>query len=55
MISFGVLKYKKYQVLIGMDWVTINPTQPLFPQVRGMRGYRLIDADEVIVLQTWHN
>jgi hypothetical protein len=41
---FGVLIYGFYQVLIGNDWWTINPLEPLSSQIRGMRAYRLLSV-----------
>jgi hypothetical protein len=40
--TMGALAYSEYEILVGRNWYGINPAEPILPQLRGMRAYRLI-------------
>jgi len=47
--SIEGLVYFQYEVLIGKQWRALNLCKPLLPQVKGMRAYRLLNANNKIV------
>jgi hypothetical protein len=51
----GALAYYFYEVCVGRDWYRINIAEPILPQLRGMRAYRMLTLHGEVVKESTIN
>jgi hypothetical protein len=51
----GALAYYGYEILVGMTWYRVNAFEPILPQLRGMRAYRMVDCFDRVVKESTIN